>query len=94
MKHILLSTTIGLVIGSMLAGLVVGLEASMDCAGAGLCGLAIVLAPLILLIQLPWIAIPGVPQSSLPFLVAIHGALLGLAVGVIFTWSSRRTKAK
>lgn len=89
MKYILVSTTIGLLLGSVLARLLIGLEANLDCAGAGLCGLAFILAPFILLVQLPWIAIPGVPESSYPYLVALNGALFGLGAGVILAWGSR-----
>ena len=92
MKHILLSTTIGFLIGTVLVWLILGLKVNLDCAGSGLCGLAFVLAPLILFVQLPWIAIPGVPDPIVPYLVALNGALYGFAVGVILDWGSRSTR--
>jgi hypothetical protein len=79
MKYIVLSTAVGFLIGSVLVGLILGLQANLDCAGSGLCGLAFLLAPLILFVQLPWIAIPGVPDSVAPYFVALNGALYGLA---------------
>jgi hypothetical protein len=92
MKYIVLSTAVGFLIGSVLVGLILGLQANLDCAGSGLCGLAFLLAPLILFVQLPWIAIPGVPDSLAPYFVALNGALYGLAVGIILACGSRSTR--
>lgn len=76
MKYLLSLTTVGFLVGSVLAGRLVWLERNLDCAGSGSCGLAFVLAPVILFVQLPWIAIPGIPHSLLPYLVALNGTLL------------------